>query len=116
MVERWFLVPRKEYVFDPGRGTLEDNVYYAPKYHVDVGGYTGQEYDIPEEWGLPVTGHHYVVKFTADSKTLDSIAANDDAYTMEQNEISKQDVVDFMNRVTGNDYTFVEWESKWGGD
>lgn len=105
MDSRWFLVPQITF-------TVDGTSLNGPKYHDQVDHYSGQRYDVPSEWNLPVTGWHYMVRFYATTATLDSIASNNDAYTAADVGVSDSDVEMFLNRVVGRAQSLVEWEGE----
>lgn len=99
MADRWYLVPIA------GTGPLADP--YRPKYTSESGisGWSGQQ--------VTVSGtDYYAVRFVGTTSALDTIETYSDATSLQESGLSKSDIASYLNKKTGNSYSFSEWEQR----
>jgi len=68
--------------------------------------------DFPIE--LPLSGAVYIAHINGDEKTLDAIAGESDAYTIEQLGLSRARVAELLNTHFEQSRSFDEWEASIG--
>ena len=106
MANRWFITPRL------GSGTDDDS--YRPKYADESGiiAWSGHWHDFSaDKWSdLPwYPDTMYVARFYADrNKPLNDVGSYDDVWS--EQDVSVQEIADFLNEKFGVSLTFEEWE------
>lgn len=109
MADRWFVVPVETAASRP----YSDTPIESPKYGDQVESYSGRTYNVPSDDSLPFAGQRmYLVQFTADTATLDSIESNGDAYTRQEHDIPKSKVASYLNDLTGQSHSYDEWTAR----
>lgn len=129
MESRWFLLPtdrnargvrfpkhirvKEEYTRDG-----ETTTHYESRVGVD--GFAGKVVDISgARWDdspieLPLSGEVYIAHINGDEQTLDAIAGESDAYTIEQLGLSKERITELLNTRFEQSRSFNEWEASIG--
>lgn len=101
MSKRWFIVPPIDHY--GGNAPITELI---PKYSDQVESYAGTltTYNGNDYW---------IVRFSADTNTLDSIESNADAFTLDIFDMTKSEAAQVMNDITDQDHTWSEWSEIW---
>lgn len=87
----------------------------SPKYEQSDGlnGWSGTTLNL-DAFDLPLSGTWYMVWFYGPVEALDTIESQPDAYTIDEQGLTKADLASYLNDHFGTDRTFTEWLDSFG--